>query len=287
MYNAVFEADNGRKYVFGIDGKTAFDMGIGSGVPVDIGTSQGFLQVGETVENYTISGRTIEVKGAIYNDIPKRKKEMRGVFAPFVSGKLTIQGKYFIRVYVKETPTFSPKNDDGRFTMVLFAPYPYFYDVNEVVKTVGTIKPMFSFPINYATPHKFGERVGESYINLLNEGDVNAPIDDAGSERWWYLTQEEVDLIFSADKELRDQKLRSRYTAYANGEIYTPRWICLHTAEDYIAAGLTKEQMMETVSTWNHVGVPIVVEPNGDVWQDAERFKKVLEYVKIEIDKMP
>ncbi|MBR5472979.1 MAG: hypothetical protein IKU82_03225 [Clostridia bacterium] len=117
----------------------------------------------------------------------------------------------------------------------------------------------------------------------------NTPIDDSfeAYERYWYLTQEEVDLIFLEDRELRDQKCRSRYTAFANGKIYTPLWICSHTAEDYIAAGLTKQQMIETISTWNNVGVPIVVEYDGEVWCDAERFKQVLEFVKIEIDKMP
>lgn len=115
---------------------------------------------------------------------------------------------------------------------------------------------------------------------------LSTPIED-GFERWWYLTQEEVDLIFSHNRELRAQKCRSRYTAYANGKIYTPFWICSHTADDYIDAGLTKKQMIDTISTWNDVGVPIVVEDDGEVWQDAERFEKVLEKVKIEIDKMP
>lgn len=113
------------------------------------------------------------------------------------------------------------------------------------------------------------------------------PIDDSGLERYWYLTQEEVDLIFSEDRELRDEKCRSRYTAFANGKIYTPYWICSHTAEDYIAAGLTKQQLIETISTWNHVGTPIVVEDDGETWCDKKRFEQVLEFVKIEIDKMP
>lgn len=106
-------------------------------------------------------------------------------------------------------------------------------------------------------------------------------------ERYWYLTQEEVDLIFSSDKELRDEKCRSRYTAFANGKIYTPHWICSHTAEDYIAAGLTKQQLIETISTWNHVGTPIVVEDDGEVWSDHKRFMTVIDFVKAEIDKMP
>ena len=51
MYNVIFESENGQKYVFGADGETVFDMDLGNGVSVDIGTSQGFSQVGETVES--------------------------------------------------------------------------------------------------------------------------------------------------------------------------------------------------------------------------------------------
>lgn len=127
---------------------------------------------------------------------------------------------------------------------------------------------------------------GRYYYNNYQPGAF-PPIDDSGLDRYWYLTQEEVDLIFSSDKELRDEKCRSRYTAFANGKIYTPHWICSHTAEDYIAAGLTKQQLIETISTWNHVGTPIVVEDDGEVWSDRERFMTVIDFVKSEIDKMP
>ena len=39
----------------------------------------------------------------------------------------------------------------------------------------GEILPMFSFPVNYATPHKFGERGTEKYTNVYNGGDVAVP----------------------------------------------------------------------------------------------------------------
>lgn len=175
MYNAVFEADNGRVYYFGKKGKTIFDMEIGDGVSVDIGTSQGFLQIGETVENYTISGRNITVNGAIYGaDVDKRKKEMRGVFSPFTSGRLTIENKYYIRVTVKETPSFSPIKGDGRFTMLLFAPYPFFKEIETRSFLVGETKPHFTFPVNYAKTHFFGIKDATAPINIYNSGDVKA-----------------------------------------------------------------------------------------------------------------
>lgn len=175
MYNVIFESDNGQKYVFGKDGETVFDMDLGNGVSVDVGTSQGFFQVGETVESMTVGGRSITVHGAIFGNIQSRKKMMRKTFAPFVWGKLIFESKYYIRVCVKDTPTFSPIKNDGRFTMLLYAPFPFFYSVDDAHFNIGEIVPMFSFPVNYATPHKFGERGVEKYTNVYNGGDIAVP----------------------------------------------------------------------------------------------------------------
>lgn len=175
MYNVVFETDNGQKYIFGQDGETVFDMDLGSGISVDIGTSQGFSQVGETVESMTVGGRAITVRGTVFGNVQSRKETMRKVFAPFVWGKLIFEGKYYIRVCVKDTPTFSPVKNDGRFTMLLYAPFPFFYSVDDAYFNIGEIVPTFSFPINYATPHKFGERGTEKYTNVYNNGDIAVP----------------------------------------------------------------------------------------------------------------
>lgn len=175
MYNVIFRSDNGQKYVFGKDGETAFDMDLGNGISVDVGTSQGFSQVGETVESMTVGGRTISVHGAVFGNVQSRKKMMRKVFAPFVWGKLIFDGNYYIRVCVKDTPTFSPVRDDGRFTMLLYAPFPFFYSVDDAHYNIGGTVPMFSFPVNYATPHKFGERGTEKYTNVYNNGDIAVP----------------------------------------------------------------------------------------------------------------
>lgn len=175
MYSITFESDNGKKYVFGKNGNTVFDMGIGDGLSVTIGTSQGFGQVGETVENQTIGGRTINVKGTVYNNIPERKKTMRNVMAPFTSGKLVFNGEYYMRVYVKNSPSFSPVKLDGRFTMQFYAPYPFFRSMDEKIAYVGIITPQFSFPVNYSTPHRFGTKSAERYTNINNSGDAKIP----------------------------------------------------------------------------------------------------------------
>lgn len=175
MYNAIFKSDNGLKYAFGANGETVFDMNIGDGIAVNIGTSQGFSQIGESVDTQSVTGKKIKVSGTVYGDVQSRKVMMRRVFAPFVAGELIFDDKYRIRVYIDESPTFSPVKNDGRFMMSLFAPFPFFSEISEKTSEIGAIEPQFSFPVNYATPHVFGIKSAEKYINIINSGDVRIP----------------------------------------------------------------------------------------------------------------
>ena len=175
MYSAKFETDNGLTFVFGENGGNAFDMDLGSGVPVNIGTSQGFSQIGETVETLAVNGRPIPVKGVLYQNVSNQKKNMRKIFAPFVSGKLTFEDGYYTRVFVQDPPSFSPVKNDGRFTMKFFAPFPYFYGKEEELIRIGEIIPKFSFPVNYAESHIFGESQRSRFVSIFNDSDVKVP----------------------------------------------------------------------------------------------------------------
>lgn len=175
LKNVVFHSDDGKKFVFGGSGNTAFDMDIGSGMPVNLGTSQGFSQVGENVEHSSVSGRTINVIGAVYGNVAERKNTLRNVFPPFASGRLVFDDQYFIRVFVKSAPSFSTAKRNGRFTMQLFAPIPYFTTTAERSVTIGAVDPMFSFPVNYAASHTFGKKSATRYANINNDGDARIP----------------------------------------------------------------------------------------------------------------
>lgn len=177
MYNVVFVADNGEKYSFGKSGSTMFDMDLGSGMAVSLGISQGFSQIGETVRTQKVSGRTINVNGAVYGDVVERKKTMRKILAPFASGKLIFENTHYTRVYVKAAPSFSTVKNDGRFTLQFYAPYPFFREIDTKGVDIGVTTPMFSFPVNYSVYHQFGARSLEKYININNSGDVSVPFD--------------------------------------------------------------------------------------------------------------
>ena len=172
MYNAKYVSNTGETYDFGVSGSTVFDMDIGNGLSVDISTSQGFAQMGESVEGQNVSGRLINVKGVIYKDISNRRKMLRSVFSPFTNGRLTFDNGYYIDVYVKDTPTFSPVKNDGRFTMLLYAPFPFFSKTDSGSVEFGELIPGFSFPVNYAEPHTFGTKEKTTVKNIINDGDV-------------------------------------------------------------------------------------------------------------------
>jgi len=176
VFDVIFEADNGGKYLFGKGGNTWFGMSVGNGIAVSLGTAQGFAQVGETVETQSVSGRVVDVTGEIYGrDIPGRKNALRRVCAPFTAGRLIFRGTHYLRVYVKAAPTFSAVRKNGLFKMQFFAPYPFYRTLVEELHYIGAMKAQFRFPVNYAQPHRFGSRAAGRYTNLINSGDVAVP----------------------------------------------------------------------------------------------------------------
>lgn len=175
MYSVKYKGDNGKEIVLGKDGGIVCDVNFGEGLVVNMSLTQGFKQVGESVQGKSVGGRTIKVKGVVFNDVRTRKELMRDVFAPFTAGYLIFENKYKIRVHVKSTPSFSTNKMDGRFMLQLFAPDPFFYSLTEQSEFVGEVEPRFSFPINYAKPHVFGETSPRRDLLLNNTGNVPVP----------------------------------------------------------------------------------------------------------------
>lgn len=175
MYSVKFKSDDGKDFIFGKDGNIVFDMDLGEGIASNLYTTQGFSQVGETVQGRSVGGRTINVKGAILGNIQNGKSRLRSVFTPFSSGTLFFENQYKTRVFVKQSPSFSPVKNNGKFTMQFFAPFPFFYTMQEKINTIGSFLPMFSFPVNYANPHQFGKTQTGGYLLLKNDGDVKVP----------------------------------------------------------------------------------------------------------------
>lgn len=175
MFEAVFENDNGKVFTFGPNGSNWFGMNIGEAVDITLGTSQGFSQIGETVETMSAGGRAIDVTGKLFGNIVERKNALRNVCAPLSTGRLVFNGTHYIRVYVKSPPSFSAVKNNGLFKMQFYAPFPYFSTFGESHNLIGGIEPNFRLPVNYSKPHRFGTRSSDRYTNIINSGDIRVP----------------------------------------------------------------------------------------------------------------
>ena len=175
MFEAIFENDNGKTFAFGIKGGNFFGMSVGDAVDITLGTSQGFSQIGETVETMSAGGRAIDVTGKLFGNIVERKNALRNVCAPLSTGRLVFNGTHYIRVYVKSPPSFSAVKNNGLFKMQFYAPFPYFSTFTENHNLIGGIIANFRLPVNYSKPHRFGTRSSDRYTNIVNSGDIKVP----------------------------------------------------------------------------------------------------------------
>ena len=169
-----FISDTGTRFLLGADNGIVFDADALSGLEVDLGTSQGFAQVGQTVEARSVSGAPLQITGKIFRNIPATKAAMRRAFAPFRKGKLIFNGTHYLLVEVKSSPAVSPIRDNGSFSLELFAPFPFWRSARTSTYGIGVIEPLFSFPVTYSSTetHKFGSRSSERFTNIINSGDV-------------------------------------------------------------------------------------------------------------------
>ena len=175
MFEAIFENDNGKTFTFGERGGNYFGMSVGDAVDITLGTSQGFSQIGETVETMSVGGKPLDVTGMFFGNIVERKNSLRNVCAPFATGRLVFNGSHYIRVYVKSPPSFSAVKNNGLFKMQFYAPFPYFSTFGESHNLIGGIVPAFRLPVNYSNPHRFGTRSSDRYTNIVNSGDIKVP----------------------------------------------------------------------------------------------------------------
>lgn len=175
MFEAVFENDNGKVFTFGPNGGNYFGMNIGESVDITLGSSQGFSQIGETVETMSVGGKSIDVTGKLFGNIVERKNALRNVCAPFATGRLVFNKTHYIRVQVKSPPSFSAVKNNGLFKMQFYAPFPYYSTFGESHNLIGGIIPAFRLPVNYSKPHRFGIRSADRYTNIVNSGDIRVP----------------------------------------------------------------------------------------------------------------
>ena len=173
VYNAKFISNDGGIFVFGADGSNVFDIDGLSGMTMSLTKSQTYSRVGENVSSKATGGRTLTIKGSIYNNVSAVKSAMLRVFGAFTTGKLIFNDKYYISAIVKDTPTVSPKRNDGAFMLRLFAPDPYFRDMKTQYVEFSSTTANFTFPFTLSEKtFVLGSVSPTMTANAYNDGDA-------------------------------------------------------------------------------------------------------------------
>lgn len=177
MYNARIETDAGKVFFFGYRHGSVFDIEPLGGVQVELGTSQGFALMGETVDVQSVRGMTRTVDGVFFGEKPEYL--VRALFAALparTSGRLYFNDDFCCDIVVKETPRIK-KDRNGRvmFSLSLFCPLPFWLSVGTKRCGIGDMRAAFSFPVIY-TSHRFGVRSDELTGIIENGGDVDVPV---------------------------------------------------------------------------------------------------------------
>ena len=142
-----------------------------TGHAVSLSTSQGFGQIGTTVTDMSIGAKTLTVNGKILDGDTLAKKALISTFTPGTRGKLYWYDGRWMDVVVAKSPSISQERHSV-FMMQLYAPFPFWRDAVASNPSSGKTTPMFSFPVNYATAHKFGVTAPSGYVECPNRGDV-------------------------------------------------------------------------------------------------------------------
>ena len=147
----------------------------GSGTEVELSTSQGFGQTGESVDAMAVKGRLLTIRGFVLHSWQAAKKALTGAFRPMSSGRLWWNDEKWIDVVIKKSPVLA-NEITARFTVSLYAPYPFWQGAARNRGTIGVTAGEFRFPVNYSEPHRFGTTNRDAWVNMVNGGNIEAPI---------------------------------------------------------------------------------------------------------------
>ena len=169
MFDAEFLASNGQRFTFGYAAGVLWSCDPLGDLPVELETSQGYQQEGATVEGRSISGVTRTITGRILRNVDYRKRQLRDIFAPYVTGRLTVAGKYWCDAEVQRCPAVSAANLWPTFSFQLYCPNPFWHSTAETTARTLQVTPAFRLPVCYDT-HLYGIREQAEYLKIHNAG---------------------------------------------------------------------------------------------------------------------
>lgn len=174
MYSAKIVTNAGKTVLLGYEHGILFDIYPLSGTDISISTSQGFQQIGTTVEGQSIVGLRRTIRGNILT--VEAAKRLLSFLPPFTTGRLFFNDEYFCNITIQKTPEITiTKTGKMPFTMQVYCDVPFWYSAKESFYLFNMYQKAFSFPVTYDS-HVFGVKETEGHINAKNTGDVSAPL---------------------------------------------------------------------------------------------------------------
>ena len=169
VFDAEFVAKDGQTFSFGYAAGVLWSITPLGDLPIDLETSQGYQQEGTTVEGRSISGVTRTITGRILRNTDYCKRQLRDVFAPYVTGRLTVAGKYWCDAEVQRCPDISVAKLWPTFTFQLYCPNPFWHSVDATSISTLQVTPTFRLPVCYDV-HSYGVLEQANYLRINNEG---------------------------------------------------------------------------------------------------------------------
>lgn len=142
------------------------------GMAVDISLSQGFDQIGETLDTMSVGSRPVELIGKVDNFTTEQLRALNDMFLPMSQIRMYFDDKYWLDVAIKTAPVFSYNLRTVQFAVALLAPYPYWKYVLPNYYRLGGVTGSFNFPVSYDEPHNFGLFNESLFMNCVNRGNT-------------------------------------------------------------------------------------------------------------------
>lgn len=168
--------DAGASLDIGWDYGMPYSLDPLNGVDVDLQTSQGVNQIGQTVERQSVAG--------VYRELIIHCHSRHGdadavlllnSLPYFTKGTLYFGDRYFCRFVLSKTPYTKSIHPYPVLDMMLFCPKPFWYDLTAQSFLLGGFTPAFQLPVNYSAPHRFGTRTTAGWLNARNPGVLAVP----------------------------------------------------------------------------------------------------------------
>ncbi len=134
-------------------------------------TSAGIYGVGQKIEAASVSPKSFTISGTISGAAAHQKQRLLTAFAPQTRGTLIFDDTYQIDVAVQNSPTIESYDTNPRFSLMLFAAFPYWRDTtSQTTALIGLIKK-HRFPLTIG-PHTFAVKTEAQFVNVFNDGSV-------------------------------------------------------------------------------------------------------------------